>query len=422
MKYAHTIKRITPRVGTALAGYVREPTSHGIYDDLYLQALLLDDEKNGRLILFSADLIGFDTEFANRMRRWIARQDAALSVASIVFSASHTHCGPATSRFAGPCGGYDDEYILFLEQCIKDCVGELLNSPMKKGSLYCGSGQCSLAMNRRLIVKDRKGRIKDVLLKPNPGGSVDHSLGVMQIRGKGEEIVVFNYACHPTTRDGYMISGDYPAAAARYLRASGGAKREAMFMLGAAGDLRVPCTSDHGSAFVGGDSDKVVEYGNMVAKAVERVIKTKLRRLRPSFASNRVRFIVPFGSQQPVGMVDRQAYQKLVRYRHRNEPRDGVPLDWTVWRLARDSVLIAIPGEICHMTGKAAKKMSGVECPLFLGYANGLPCYIPTDRILEEGGYEANRSMTGYGQPYLFKSGIDDILCAKLALALEGLG
>jgi hypothetical protein len=32
-------------------------------------------------------------------------------------------------------------------------------------------------------------------------------------------------------------------------------------------------------------------------------------------------------------------------------------------------------------------------------YANDVPCYIASKRVLEEGGYEAESSMTSYGQP-----------------------
>ena len=415
MRYAHVSRRITPRVGTPLAGCLREPTSHGIYDDLYLQGLLLDDERKGKLLLFSADLVGFDTDFANRMRRWIARQDSALTPASIVLSATHTHCGPATARFAPSYGRYNERYVSLLERHIKDCVRDLMKAPMKPGSLHCGTGRCSLAMNRRLVIRDRDGRVKDVLMKPNPGGPVDHSLGVVQVRGKGEDVVLFNYACHPTTRAGYMISGDYPAAAVRTLRASRNGTRAAMFLLGAAGDLRVPCTSEDGSSFVDGDSDRVIEYGNLVAGAVERVIKMSLHRVTPSFASTRVGFKLPYGTQRPQAMTEE-------RYRRREEPRDGVPLEWTVWKLAPDCMLMAVPGEFCHAIGKRAKKMSGVKVPLFVGYANGLPCYVPTDRILDEGGYEADGSMSAYGRPYLLKTGIDRILRETLARALSAVG
>jgi hypothetical protein len=421
--YSHNIKCITPSVGTGLSGYKRNHTSYGIYDDLYLQSLLLSDQKDKKLLLFSADLIGFDSDFVNRIRHWIRNQDHDLNPASIIFNATHTHCGPATCKIIESAGKIDKKYMKFLEQNIKEAVIELLNSKMKSGNLYCGYGKCSLSINRRMSVKEKTGSrvVEKIIMRPNYEGSVDHSLGVIQIRGKNEDIILFNYACHPTTRGGYIISGDFPTAATRYLRASNYKKREAMFLQGAAGDNKVPCINEDGSRFIGGDSNNVIEYGNKLAKAVEKMLG-HLNQIKPSFASYRNEFILPYSKILPVIPDSKKKdYEKLVRERLAIENNDGVIMDWTVWKLSKDCILIALPGEVCHMIGKTAKKMSAVKFPFFLGYSNGTPAYIPTDKILREGGYEGNNSMTTYGRPYLFKDGIDEILKSSLVFALKEL-
>ncbi|HWQ91005.1 MAG TPA: hypothetical protein VN673_04985, partial [Clostridia bacterium] len=41
-------------------------------------------------------------------------------------------------------------------------------------------------------------------------------------------------------------------------------------------------------------------------------------------------------------------------------------------------------------------------------YANDVPCYIPSERVLEEGGYEAGYSMIYYDHPTRFKAGVED--------------
>ena len=424
MKYAHAMKRITPRVGTGLAGFNRKPMSNGVYDDLYLQGLLLDDEHGERLLLFCADLIGFDSAFVRRMRRWITRQDAQLTAASVVFSATHTHCGPATCTFVECVGKVSDDYLRFLERSIKETVRELLGAPLKQGSLNCGTGRCGLAVNRRLKERRRvNGKIvEQFAMRPNPDGSIDHTLTVLQVKGKSEDVVLVNYACHPTTRGGYMISGDYPAAATRYLRASSYRPRHAMFLQGGAGDTKVPSTNADGTSFAVGDANQVIEYGDKIARAAERILKGNMRRITPRFAAARATFTLPYGTRRPeVADAFSRQYGRLSRWRARNEGDKGVAMDWTVWRLADDCVLAALPGEVCHMIGKRAKKISGAKFPLFLGYSNGNPCYIPTDQILEEGGYEGDTSMAVYGHPFLFAEGIDEMLDSKLRRAMAEL-
>ena len=43
-------------------------------------------------------------------------------------------------------------------------------------------------------------------------------------------------------------------------------------------------------------------------------------------------------------------------------------------------------------------------------FANDVPCYISSSRVIEEGGYEVDRSMDFYGQPGPFSPEIEDII------------
>jgi hypothetical protein len=41
-------------------------------------------------------------------------------------------------------------------------------------------------------------------------------------------------------------------------------------------------------------------------------------------------------------------------------------------------------------------------------YANDVPCYIPSERILKEGGYEGGGAMVFYDKPTRFAPGLED--------------
>ncbi|MES2736236.1 MAG: hypothetical protein V4672_07945 [Verrucomicrobiota bacterium] len=47
-------------------------------------------------------------------------------------------------------------------------------------------------------------------------------------------------------------------------------------------------------------------------------------------------------------------------------------------------------------------------------YTNDVPCYIPSQRVWEEGGYEAAGAMVYYGRPNRFASGIEEIIAAAV--------
>ena len=44
-------------------------------------------------------------------------------------------------------------------------------------------------------------------------------------------------------------------------------------------------------------------------------------------------------------------------------------------------------------------------------YCNDVPCYIPSKRVLREGGYEANSSLKHYGRPTRLSPEIEDRIC-----------
>src|SRR5690606_35368632 len=53
-------------------------------------------------------------------------------------------------------------------------------------------------------------------------------------------------------------------------------------------------------------------------------------------------------------------------------------------------------------------------------YANDVPCYIASRRILREGGYEADSSMIYYGQPHRLADEAEQLLVEQVQAMLPG--
>ena len=53
------------------------------------------------------------------------------------------------------------------------------------------------------------------------------------------------------------------------------------------------------------------------------------------------------------------------------------------------------------------------------GYSNEVMCYIPSERVLKEGGYEADSSMIYYGMPGPFENGIEEKIMAAIYLTIK---
>ena len=69
-------------------------------------------------------------------------------------------------------------------------------------------------------------------------------------------------------------------------------------------------------------------------------------------------------------------------------PRE-VPFPIQVWRFGKDLTLVALSGEVVVDYALRLKKELGADRTWAVAYANEVPCYIPSERILKEGGYEA---------------------------------
>ena len=63
-------------------------------------------------------------------------------------------------------------------------------------------------------------------------------------------------------------------------------------------------------------------------------------------------------------------------------------------------------GEVCVEVKQHIKKAFGDKKVIFIGYGDST-AYIPDDKIIQEGGYEAEGSVVEYGLKGKFKPGVD---------------
>ena len=195
---------ITPPVGIYLAGFAaRTDPSTAVYHPLKVNAIAIDDGSDPLLIV-SAEILGF-YEHTPHVR---SRISAATGIApsNVILSGSHTHCGPCIRDMdRHRHGDLDENYIADLFEKVTRCAATAWEgrSPAR---LRFGTGKCDIAVSRRK--PDGKGGVE---WKPGAEAPHDHDVAVMVVESpRGERrSVIFNYACHPTSRAGTLIGGDY---------------------------------------------------------------------------------------------------------------------------------------------------------------------------------------------------------------------
>ena len=84
------------------------------------------------------------------------------------------------------------------------------------------------------------------------------------------------------------------------------------------------------------------------------------------------------------------------------------------WTLGDDLALAYLPGEVVVDYARRLKRELDGRRLWVMAYANDVPCYIPSERVLKEGGYEADSSMIYYGQPAPCASGLEAKIVRKV--------
>ncbi|HEY2249739.1 MAG TPA: neutral/alkaline non-lysosomal ceramidase N-terminal domain-containing protein, partial [Planctomycetaceae bacterium] len=173
--------KVTPEQPVLMAGYAaRTKPFEKVATDLFVKALVIEDNQGHRGALVTSDLIGFPAVVAESICERI-QKSTGLARAEILLNSSHTHTGPQVSLKVLPQddpGAPDNlrtiEYTRQLQDKVVDCV-ERAAAKLEAAQLSWGTGVAHFVMNRREFTAN------GVVLGANPRGLADRSVPVLQI-------------------------------------------------------------------------------------------------------------------------------------------------------------------------------------------------------------------------------------------------
>ncbi|MGQ9917262.1 MAG: neutral/alkaline non-lysosomal ceramidase N-terminal domain-containing protein [Bryobacteraceae bacterium] len=401
---------ITPRRPVWMSGYAaRNKPSEGVLMPLWAKALALEDARGRRAVIVTADLIGLPMELTDLVAAR-AMEKYKLEREGLVFNASHTHTGPVVRgnlsvmesqqpAYREALAGYRKE----LEQKLLDVIGAAL-ADLAPAELAFDSGEARFGVNRRQFTP------KGVVIGVNPEGPTDPRVPVVRVSSPAGKVraILFGYACHNTTltAEFYQLSGDYAGyAQAELEREFPGAV--ALFVQLCGGDQNPNPRSR---------LEYAEQHGHTLAKEVARVARTKMQpaggRIRAAYQLAALPFSPHTRAQFEQELSDQNVFRQrraalmLKLYDERREPR---LLRYPVQavRLDQGFTLIAMGGEVVVDYALWAYRTWPRERLIVAGYSNDVACYIPSARVLREGGYEAVDSMIYYGQPGPFTEEVE---------------
>jgi len=398
---------ITPPVGTTLVGKWFARRSTGVNDELFANALVLDDGRT-RLALVSCDVLSIGNTTKRGVRNIVGRE-TDIDPDNVFLCGTHTHSGPAIVSVLGTDA--DEAYTEHFMKMVAGSV-QMANDRLGDASLGIGSGSApGWAFPRRYWMKD--GTVKMHPRKDDPEiiraqGEADPELNVLYAKNEGGEVIAImvNFACHATVV-GFdtLISADYPGAIRDVIRKALGQNAVVLFGNGPCGDIcqidvENPKHREHGYAWrsrmglaLASEALRIVAATDPLApEEVDLDIKKECLNIPireiPGDKLQEACRTLSNGSLDPPPMIREDVMRReLVLLAEQRDREPYAHAELMAVRIA-NSAIMGIPGELFSDLGQKIKLASPWKPTFIIELANGCVGYIPTSEAFTGGGYE----------------------------------
>jgi len=412
---------ITPELPVWMAGYAsRDRPSEGKIHDLHAKVLVLEDATGSRLVMVTLDLIGVTPELRSEVER--RASELGIPAECLLMNASHTHCGPELRGDRLVRFGIDPVYAALSNQYVRETsqkIGELIKATivrLEPTRLYYSHARAGFAMNRRLPTASGYTN------SPNPDGPVDHDVPVLRLENTDKKLlaIVFGYACHNTTLSFNQLCGDYAGFAQEYVESNhDGAV--AMFVNG--------CSADQ-NPYPRRTLELAQQHGRALANGVETALETKRFRevsgpLRCALENVELRFAPP--STPDEIKLQLKSANRFERFHaeamtEQLERLGMIPVTYDTFpiqaiQIGKDFTFVAICGEVVvdYALRLKSELQTTPESTIWVaGYSNYVFGYLPSLRVLKEGGYEAGGAMLYTPFPGPFDESVEERVIGKV--------
>jgi putative membrane-bound dehydrogenase-like protein len=400
---------ITPDYPTRLSGYEsRREENDGVAQRIHARAMAIGAHEPALIVnLENCGIPAGAAEFVAE-RAGVPRE-------RLVLCATHTHSAPALATYAPWIirEPYPDDQRGRIERYTRELIDKLAAVAQEAlrrrvpARLAWAQGRAGFAANRRVL---KNGRWTGFGVQPD--GPTDPSLPILKATGADGKLlgVVANYACHCTTLGGdfMKIGGDW-AGTAQELLEQEHPGATAMVLIGCGADANPEPR---------GKLEQARQHGRAVADEVKRLLAGPAAPIESAPATRLERIPLPFGEPPPREEWERRAKQsgaaalqaRAVLARLDAGEKLPTHLDYPVaiWTFGDELAMVFLAGEVVVDYALRLKRETDPERLWITAYANEIPCYIPSKRVLAEGGYEADASMIYYDRPTRFAPEVED--------------
>ena len=410
---------ITPTESVPLAGYGgKTRMSQRVEHPIWLKALALKDDSGATSVLVTADLVGL----SDRMIAVIAKsalEKHGIPRERLILNTSHNHSCPVTEdvlwlyyEFTPEEAAARDRYTQMVYARYEQVIGNAI-AALAPAELAFEQGLAGVAVNRR---RSRGPESRAF------GGQVDQDVPVITVKAGNEiKAIMFGYSCHTTALGGLSINGDYAGFAQLELEKSFPGS-VALFVQNCGGDAN-PLPRIRGKDVEA--TELAGMYGRILAEAVRQVIAGTMKPLsgpvraamgetelflQPGIPLEELKQRVP----NLTGMPKREFEHFIRQHEQLGSTPDRVKYPIQVWRFGPDFTFIALTGETVVDYSLKFKAANGWNNTWVCGYNNDLLSYVPSLRVLKEGGYEGVTGMFEYGHRAPYTETVEQQITTKV--------
>jgi hypothetical protein len=395
---------VTPAYPVRLNGFGnRRGESDGVTQRIWAKALAIEADGEKPLVLITLDNLGIRLSMVEEVGRRLKKK-AGIERERLAITFTHTHTAPkvngASDTIMGwPLPAEDQQHIERYTAELTDALESVALAALadrRPARLEWAVGKVGFAKNRR-----------------PQGGPVDHALPMLVVRSAADNAIraiYVTYACHCVTLSHNKISGDWAGYAQDAIqRAHPGAI--ALVSIGCGSD------SNPSSGVTGENIAAAAEQGAEIATEVDRLLKGPLEPITGGGTATMKSIELPLNelptrdALQSAAAID-DANGGNARYQLARLDR-GEPLlseiDYTIqtWTFGDSLAMVFLAGEVCADYSVRLKKELDASRLWLHGYANDFCCYIPSERLLIEGGYGGGAEIMYFALPATLRAGVE---------------
>ena len=399
-------KDITPDYPVRLSGFAfRKTESEGVSQQVWTRALAIGSDDQSPVVIVTLDNLGVRLAQVNEVAKRLADK-VGLKRDHLIVTFTHTHCAPKVNGAADNIFAeaippehqvHLDRYTTELIDAVEAVVLQAL-ADRKPATLEWGVGEVGFAKNRR-----------------QAGGPVDHSLPVLIVRNRDEQktvrAVYASYACHCVTLSHNLISGDWAGYAAEAV------ERQFPDSIGL---ISIGCGSDQNP--IGGVTGDKVDIAQMQGMQIGDEVARLVRERKLNALSGTVCTTLNHIQLSFQDLPSRSDYEDMVKAGRQHgynastqlaklDKGESLPatLEYPIQTVSfgKDLCMVFLAGEVCVDYAIRLRHELAANKIWMHGYSNDFGAYIPSERLLAEGGYGAGAEIPYFALPTMLKTGLE---------------